>query len=565
MITIDFNDTICAIATAAGNGAIAVIRLSGDKAISIGDEVFRGKMGPLAKANGNYLVEDKGNENPLIKANGNNNGNNNGNPLAEAKENGNPLAEANGNRDAKGKGNNMVEADGNKLGDAKGNGNPLADAKENGNPLAKANGNNNGNPLAEANGNTIHYGVIKDGNKIIDEVLVSVFKAPRSYTGEDILEISCHGSAYIQQSILQILISKGARLAKPGEFTQRAFLNGKMDLAQAEAVADLVRSSSDASHRIAMDQMRGGFSNEISKLRHQLLQFISLIELELDFSEEDVEFADRKLLKGLLSEINVKLIYLIKSFQAGNVIKEGIPVVIAGLPNAGKSTLLNVFLNEERAIVSEFPGTTRDTIEDVVHIEGLLFRFIDTAGLRQTEDKIEMIGIRKAYEKLIQARIILLMCDVTEEIKEIASQIQALGDEIRPKVIIVLNKTDLHDRNAATIKSKKLAEQFGLVSVPVSAKEGYQIEDLKSALVNSIKKELVEEDSVIISNIRHYEALTLSLEASQRALKGLDNLLPTDLIAQDIRGILHYLGEITGEITNDEILGNIFANFCIGK
>jgi tRNA modification GTPase len=465
MIPTDFNDTICAIATAAGNGAIAIIRIAGKNAITIGNEIFIGKS----------------------------------------------------------------------------------------------------NSLSEAHGNTILFGVIKEQEKIIDEVLVSVFKSPHSYTGEDILEISCHGSPFIQQNILQLLIQKGARLAKPGEFTQRAFLNGKLDLAQAEAVADLVKSSSEASHRIAISQMRGGFSSEISKLRHQLLQFISLIELELDFSEEDVEFADRKLLNSLLNEIIVKIDYLINSFHSGNVIKEGIPVVIAGLPNAGKSTLLNVFLNEERAIVSEFPGTTRDAIEDQVHIEGYLFRFIDTAGLRHTEDKIEMIGIKKAYEKLKLARIILLICDVTQEVEEIASQINALGDEIRQKVMIVLNKVDLHSKSSARIKSNILAKQFSLNSVPISAKDGYQIERLKSELVKTIKNELSESSDVIISNIRHYEALLHSMHASQRALIGLNNHLSTDLIAQDIREILHYLGEITGEITNDEILGNIFANFCIGK
>lgn len=465
MINIDSGDTICAIATPSGNGAIAIIRLSGKKAITIGDEIIESKTGHLA----------------------------------------------------------------------------------------------------EVKGNTIHYGLIKEVGNIIDEVLVSVFKAPHSYTGEDILEISCHGSPFIQQRILQLLIANGARLAKPGEFTQRAFLNAKLDLAQAEAVADLIRSSSDASHRIAMDQMRGGFSSEISNLRQRLLRFISLIELELDFSEEDVEFADRKHLCSLLDEIIAKLNQLKSSFKSGNVIKNGIPVVIAGLPNVGKSTLLNDFLNEERAIVSELPGTTRDVIEDEVHIEGFLFRFIDTAGLRHTEDKIEMIGIRKAYEKLIQSRIILLICDVTEDVEIIASQIEALGNEIRQKVMIVLNKVDLLDEKSATIKSNLLARQFRLIVVSISAKNGYQIENLKSALVDSVKNELSDDASVIVSNIRHYEALSRSLEASQRALTGLGNHISPDFIAQDIREILHYLGEITGEITNDEILGNIFANFCIGK
>jgi len=478
----DFNDTICAIATPAGNGAIAVIRIAGENAILIGDSIFSSR--------------------------------------------GKPSVEGNGNGEGK-----------------------LSEEK----------------PMAKANGNTIRFGVIRDGANIIDEVLVSIFKAPHSYTGEDIIEISCHGSPFIQQSLLQLIVKKGARLAQPGEFTQRAFLNGKMDLAQAEAVADLIKSSSEASHKIAMDQMRGGFSDEIANLRKHLLQFISLIELELDFSEEDVEFADRKHLRTLLLEIHTKLTYLLKSFQAGNVIKDGIPVVIAGLPNAGKSTLLNVFVNEERAIVSELPGTTRDVIEDEVHIEGFLFRFIDTAGLRHTEDKIEMIGIRKAYEKLKQARIVLLICDINQEVEEIAAQINALGQDIKEKVLIVLNKSDLHESNSAFEKSEILSKQFGLISVPISAKGGFQIEKLKEELVKTVRIELSSEANVVVSNIRHFEALSRASEASVRASKGLDEKLPTDLIAQDIREILHYLGEITGEITNDEILGNIFANFCIGK
>lgn len=465
MLSHEINDTICAIATPAGNGAIAIIRISGGQALSIGNEIFESKVVSLT----------------------------------------------------------------------------------------------------EVDRNTIHYGLIKEGENIIDEVLVSVFKAPHSYTGEDILEISCHGSPYIQQSILELLLIKGARLAKPGEFTQRAFLNRKMDLAQAEAVADLVRSSSAAAHMIAINQMRGGFSSEISKLRHQLLQFISLIELEIDFSEEDVEFADRKLLISLLNEILVKLNRLSESFQAGNAIRDGIPVVIAGLPNAGKSTLLNVFLNEEKAIVSEFPGTTRDIIEDKVHIEGFLFRFIDTAGLRHTEDKIELIGIRKTYEKLKLARIILLICDVTENVNEIASQLKVLGDEIRQKVMLILNKVDLLNKKTAINKASILANQLGIIVIPISAKDGYQIEVLKSRLVNEIKNELSDDANVVITNMRHYEALLRSQQAAQRAIKGLTDHFSIDLIAQDIREILHYLAEITGEITNDEILGNIFANFCIGK
>ncbi len=482
MNTTDFNDTICAIATAAGNGAIAVIRIAGGNALAIGDKIFSARRIPLAEANGNLVDEIQGNI-----------------------------------------------------------------------------------PLAKANGNTIRFGLIRDDGLIIDEVLVSIFRAPHSYTGEDIIEISCHGSPFIQQRILQLILKNGARLAQPGEFTQRAFLNGKMDLAQAEAVADLIKSTSEASHRIAIDQMRGGFSVEIAKLRNQLLQFISLIELELDFSEEDVEFADRTQLRALLIEIHTKLLYLLNSFQAGNAIKDGIPVVIAGLPNAGKSTLLNVFLNEERAIVSELPGTTRDVIEDEVHIEGFLFRFIDTAGLRHTEDKIEMIGIRKAYEKLKLARIVLLICDINQEVEEIAGQIYALGDEIRQKVLIVLNKSDLHESDSAQEKAVILSRQFGLISVPISAREGFRIEKLREELVKNVKNDLSSDANVIVSNMRHFEALSRAAEASERASKGLNEKLPTDLVAQDIREILHYLGEITGEITNDEILGNIFANFCIGK
>jgi tRNA modification GTPase len=550
MNTTDFNDTICAIATPAGNGAIAVIRIAGADAIRIVDEIFAGKGNALAKARGNNAKELQ-QENPLAKARGND-----ANELQQE----NPLAKA--------RGNNAKELQQeNPLAKARGN-----DANEiqQSNSLDKARGNDANelqqeHSLAKASGNTIRFGVITDQGKIVDEVLVSIFKAPHSYTGEDIIEISCHGSAYIQQRILLLLVKKGARLAKPGEFTQRAFLNGKMDLAQAEAVADLIKSSSDASHRIAMDQMRGGFSDEISGLRNRLLQFISLIELELDFSEEDVEFADRTHLRSLLTDIIQKLQSLIISFQSGNVIKDGIPVVIAGLPNAGKSTLLNVFLNEERAIVSELPGTTRDVIEDEVHIEGFLFRFIDTAGLRHTDDKIEMIGIRKAYEKLKLARIILLICDINQEVEEIAGEIKVLGEEIQQKIIIVLNKTDLHEPGAAAKKALVLSEQSGLVSIPISAKKGYEIDFLKKALVNRVRNELNSESNVVVSNARHFEALSHASEASERALKGLKEKLPTDLIAQDIREILHYLGEITGEITNDEILGNIFANFCIGK
>jgi tRNA modification GTPase len=419
--------------------------------------------------------------------------------------------------------------------------------------------------IRKQKGQTIHYGTIQDHEKPLDEVLVSLFKAPHSYTGEDMVEISCHGSSFIQQAILHLLIRQGASAAKPGEFTQRAFLNGKMDLSQAEAVADIVASSSEVSHAIAMNQLRGGFSSAIALLRGQLLQFISLIELELDFSEEEVEFADRARLKTLISAIHKHLSSLSNSFGIGNAIKSGIPVVIAGLPNVGKSTLLNILLNEERAIVSEIPGTTRDVIEDQIHIEGYLFRFIDTAGLRHTEDKVEMIGIRKTWEKLKQASVILLIADAPETEEEILLQVEAVKPEARQKLILVLNKADQLAQGVAAKKAKLIGKKAKVPVVPISAKSRWNLDALKHQLLEQVKLERDLDSGVIVTNARHYEALLHAKEASGRVLSGLKNKITTDLIAQDIREILHYLGEITGEITNDEILGNIFANFCIGK
>ena len=465
-------DTICAISTPPGNGAIAVIRLSGDKAIQITDKIFH-------------------------------------------------------------------------PGDKK--------------------------KLAEQPANTLHYGTIKDKDKLVDEVVVSLFHSPNSYTGEDVVEISCHGATYIQQLLLQLLINHGTRLAKPGEFTMRAFLNGKMDLSQAEGVADLIASSSAASHRIALKQMRGGFSEEIKNLRNKLLDFISLIELELDFSEEDVEFADRKELKILISRIYSIIHSLSESFSLGNVIKNGVPVAIVGKPNVGKSTLLNALLSEEKAIVSEIEGTTRDAIEDTVNIEGNIFRFIDTAGLRETSDFIENLGIRKTYQKIGQSKIVLLLVDASDEIdiiyKSYKHILKQTSDDDKD-IIVVVNKADLLDKEK--LQNKFNTSEFSFLRkkdsrVIISAKDQKIVHKLAKKLVQTIKPETHGVNDIIITNIRHYEALVNTGEALLRVKKGMKQNISNDLLAQDIREALHYLGEITGEITTDEILGNIFKNFCIGK
>jgi tRNA modification GTPase len=418
--------------------------------------------------------------------------------------------------------------------------------------------------LSVQDANTIHFGRIIEGERVIDEVLVSLFRAPHSYTGENIVEISCHGSLFIQQELLQLFIRTGARLALPGEFTRRAFLHGKMDLSQAEAVADLIASSSVASHRIAIEQMRGGFSGSLARLRSKLLNFISLIELELDFSEEDVEFADRRQLVVLITKVQDQIKRLLSSFSTGNALKNGIPVVIAGLPNVGKSTLLNSLFNEEKAIVSEVPGTTRDAIEDVLHIQGYLFRIIDTAGLRQTRDVVETIGIRKTRERLAQARIILLVADITMAGEELKKELNVLPGNGTREVIILANKADKLQPADLEERLKGLSFLTGKQVLPFSAKTGFNLDKLKILLVESVKKDLTD-SSVTITNARHYEALLLAGEAVQRVMEGLSSNVSGELLAQDIREILHYLGEITGEITNDEILGNIFRNFCIGK
>lgn len=417
--------------------------------------------------------------------------------------------------------------------------------------------------LKEAKGYTIHFGKVTDGDHIIDEVLVSVFKNPKSYTGEDSLEISCHGSLYIQEQILELLRKNGCRYADAGEFTMRAFLNGKFDLSQAEAVADLIASNSASSHQVAMKQMRGGFSHRIKELRKELVDIASLMELELDFSEEDVEFADRSQFYELLARIQEEVKQLIKSFKLGNVMKHGIPVAIIGKPNAGKSTLLNRILQEEKAIVSEIPGTTRDAIEDTIIIEGFAFRFIDTAGLRDSSDKIENIGIEKTYEKINQSQVILYVCDVTKSSpEELTESLQDFKEHIEDKnkqFIIIGNKID-----ELTELPSHFTEFLDLETIFISAKRNENIHLIAESLVNSVKN-LHLEDTTLVTNARHLDILHQVEDSITQVVEGLDNEVPTDLIAIDVRQALHYLGEITGEITTDELLGNIFGKFCIGK
>lgn len=414
---------------------------------------------------------------------------------------------------------------------------------------------------------TVHFAKFNDGDKIIDEVMIGIFKAPHSYTGEDTIEITCHGSLYIQQKILETIIKNGARLAKPGEFTLRAFINGKLDLSQAEGVADLIASGSEAAHRLAINQMRGGFSEEISKLRHELLQFISLIELELDFSEEDVEFANREQLYDLLDKIERLLRRLIKSFSYGNAIKNGIPVAIVGRTNAGKSTLLNCLLKEEKAIVSEIAGTTRDFIEDTIVLEGINFRFIDTAGLRKTTDEIEAIGIERALKKYNEAQIVIIIIDAKDRVDEILKSLEFLRTEQsnHKQLIFAINKVDSVLNPEALLKD--IRTQIGIDAnyITISARNNTNIDKLEKLLIETVQREKPVETDVIVTNVRHFEALEKSHKAILRVIEGLDNKLSGDLLSMDIREVLHYLGEITGEITNDEILGNIFKNFCIGK
>ena len=410
---------------------------------------------------------------------------------------------------------------------------------------------------------TLHFGEIREGETLIDEVLVSVFKNPHTYTGEDLVEISCHGSLYIQQKVLHLLVSSGARLAMPGEFTQRAYLNGKMDLSQAEAVADLIASSNAAAHQIAMNQMRGGFSHELSGLRGDLLQFISLIELELDFSEEEVEFADRTALRKLLEKIAQVIQKLIQSFELGNAIKNGVPVAIIGEPNVGKSTLLNALLNKEKAIVSEIAGTTRDAIEDTFNYQGILYRFIDTAGLRHTTDTIENLGIERTYQKIKQAKIVLALFNATDPEEKIQASLQQILEKGggQKKIILVRNKADLTVNEGTPIKSNAIFSE-----VTISAKFHHSLDKLLKAISDATQSDALEMGDVIVTNIRHLEALKNALSSLQRAMEGMESGVTHDFLAMDIREVIHYLAGITGsEITTDEVLGNIFGQFCIGK
>jgi len=425
-----------------------------------------------------------------------------------------------------------------------------------------------GKDLTQQKSHTLHLGHVIDNQKTLDEVLVSIFKGPHSYTGENTIEISCHGSTYIQQQIIQLLLRKGCRMANPGEFTLRAFLNGKLDLSQAEAVADLISSDNEASHQIAMQQMRGGFSNEIAKLREELLNFASLIELELDFAEEDVEFADRTQFHELLNRIEFVLKRLIDSFAVGNVIKNGIPVAIVGEPNVGKSTLLNALLNEERAIVSHIAGTTRDTIEDELVIGGIGFRFIDTAGIRETEDHIESIGIRKTFEKIEQAQVVIFLFDGLKfQVSgfDYITEIEKVKNKYPLKpILVVVNKVDLLSEKEIVNIDQKL-ETLNLKLLKISAKENIGVEELKNQLLSFVNTGALRNNETIVTNTRHYDSLLKALDEIQKVKYGLETNLSSDLMAIDIKEALYHFGMITGQVTNDELLGNIFANFCIGK
>jgi tRNA modification GTPase len=462
------NSTICAIATAPGVGAIALIRISGDEAFTITDKVFR---------------------------------------------------------------------------------------------------NVSGKKITRAAHASVLFGTILDEeDKPVDEVLIAVYKAPKSYTGENTAEISCHGSTYIQQKILQLLIRSGATPAQPGEFTQRAFLNGKMDLSQAEAVADLISSSSKSAHRLALHQMRGGFTQELVLLRSELLKFGSLIELELDFAEEEVEFADRHELKVLAQTIEIQIARLANSFELGNALKNGIPVAIVGETNVGKSTLLNTLLKEEKAIVSDIHGTTRDVIEDVITIRGIQFRLMDTAGIRKTTDTIENLGIERTYQQITKASVVLLLVDARQRTERINEMVETVRAQITDqKVIVVANKCDAISDNEAQLLASQLHLQTNEKLILISAKFNIRIDELESALLDIVAIEKLDQNEFIVTNARHYEALTQAHSSIQRVINGLHSGISGDFLAQDIRECMHYLGEISGQITTDDMLGYIFQHFCIGK
>ncbi|MSH99046.1 tRNA uridine-5-carboxymethylaminomethyl(34) synthesis GTPase MnmE, partial [Escherichia coli] len=425
-----------------------------------------------------------------------------------------------------------------------------------------------GKQLSDKKPYTLTFGHIHNEKEIVDEVLVSLFRAPHSYTGEDSTEITCHGSTYILQQVMQLLIKNGCRMAQPGEYTQRAFLNGKMDLSQAEAVADLIASTSAATHRLAMSQMRGGFSKELADLRGKLLDFTSMIELELDFSEEDVEFADRSALRHLADGIEQVITRLVHSFSVGNAIKNGVPVAIIGETNAGKSTLLNVLLNEDKAIVSDIHGTTRDVIEDTVNIGGITFRFIDTAGIRETNDTIESLGIERTFQKLDQAEIVLWMIDATDA----KSQMEELSGKILPRcqnkhLIVVFNKSDLirEEQKKDIISLLSSFSKEDISSIFISARQRSGTDELQQTLIEAAHLPTITQNDVIVTNVRHYEALSRALDAIHRVQNGLDANISGDFLAQDIRECIFHLSDIAGEVTNDMVLQNIFQHFCIGK
>ena len=441
--------------------------------------------------------------------------------------------------------------------------------------------------ISDASGYTIKFGTIHTADDaVLDEVLVSIFRAPHSYTGENSVEISCHASSYIVSSVMELLFAAGARAAEPGEFTQRAFLNGKMDLAQAEAVADVIASQNAAAHRIAFKQMKGGFSSELKGMRSELLELVSLMELELDFSEEEVEFADRSRLNELLVALIDHISRLIDSFKLGNAIKNGVPVAIAGATNTGKSTLLNALLGEERAIVSDIHGTTRDTIEETLNIDGVLFRFIDTAGLRETEEIVEKIGIERTFKKISEASIVLGMIDLTRDFDSTCETVREIIEKVdfdAQKLIVLLNKTDICDVNknvsilnfivsslddkglTSAMTDKNKTCDIDVPIIGISAKTGAGIDILRSILATSQRDLLADSDTTLVTNQRHVQALTDARTSLLRVQEGLALNLPTDLASQDIREAIYHLGSIVGEISADEVLGNIFANFCIGK
>jgi len=419
--------------------------------------------------------------------------------------------------------------------------------------------------LAQAEGYTLHYGtVVETDGKLVDDVVVSIFRAPHSYTGENAAEIACHGSDYIVSRILALLLENGAKMAAPGEFTQRAFLHGKMDLSQAEAVADLIAAQTAASHRIALNQLKGGFSRELAGMRTELLHLASLLELELDFSEEDVEFADRSLLRELVEKVLAHCEKLIESFRLGNAIKNGVPVAIVGNTNAGKSTLLNALLGEERAIVSDIPGTTRDTVEETFTIGGVLFRFIDTAGLRESQDTIERIGIERAYEKLSAAQIVLAILDTTAPLPVIRASAEEIAARVtsEQQLIFLLNKADTAPTDACDAISKVLPYPTYYC---ISAKTGQGLDEVRSALAASWQNVDTAAETTLVTNTRHLEALQNAASALRRVQSGLQSAVPSDLVAQDLRECLYHLGSIVGQVSNNEILGNIFEHFCIGK